>query len=75
LSRALFYAGADNITVSLWKVSDESTQVYMTEFYTNYLKGDHTNFAEASREAKLKLLNSAAFDSPYYWSAFILIGN
>jgi len=75
LSRALFYAGADNITVSLWKVSDESTQVYMTDFYTNYLKGDHTNFAEASREAKLKLLNSAAFDSPYYWSAFILIGN
>lgn len=75
LSRALFYAGADNIIVSLWKVSDESTQVYMNDFYMNYLKGSQTNFAEASREAKLKLLNSTEFNSPYYWSAFILIGN
>jgi len=49
LSRALFYAGADNITVSLWKVSDESTQGYMNYFYTNYLSGEQNNFAEASR--------------------------
>jgi CHAT domain-containing protein len=75
LSRALFYAGADNITVSLWKVSDESTQVYMNNFYINYLNGSQDNFSEASREAKLKLLNSVEFNSPYYWSAFILIGN
>lgn len=75
LSRALFYAGADNITVSLWKVSDESTQVYMNDFYANYLKSTQDSFAGASREAKLKLLNSEEFNSPYYWSAFILIGN
>jgi CHAT domain-containing protein len=75
LSRALFYAGADNINVSLWKVSDESTQVYMNDFYENYLNGPQDNFAEASREAKLKLLNSKQLNSPYYWSAFILIGN
>ena len=75
LSRALFYAGADNITVSLWKVSDESTQVYMNYFYINYLSGEQNNFAEASREAKIKLLNSNEFNSPYCWSAFILIGN
>ena len=75
LSRALFYAGADNITVSLWKVSDESTQVYMNYFYTNYLNGEQNNFSEASRDAKLKLLNSKEFNRPYFWSAFILIGN
>ena len=75
LSRVLFYAGADNITVSLWKVLDESTQVYMNYFYINYLSGEQNNFAEASREAKIKLLNSNEFNSPYCWSAFILIGN
>lgn len=75
LSRALFYAGADNITVSLWRVSDVSTQVYMNDFYTIYLNEGKDTFAEASREAKLKLLNSVEFDNPYYWSAFILIGN
>ncbi|WP_018342640.1 CHAT domain-containing protein [Cytophaga aurantiaca] len=75
LSRALFYAGADNITVSLWKVSDASTQVYMNDFYAIYLNGNQNDFAQASREAKLKLLNSSEFSNPYYWSAFILIGN
>jgi CHAT domain-containing protein len=74
LSRALFYAGANNINVSLWKVSDQSTQLYMNYFYGNYLKELHKNFAEASRDAKLKLLHSYEFNNPYYWSAFILIG-
>jgi|GEM_PF-324071 len=74
LSRALFYAGADNIMVSLWKVSDLSTQQYMRSFYTNYQKAPLLGFAEASRKAKLSLLQTPEFNSPYYWSAFILIG-
>ncbi len=74
LSRALFYAGADNIMVSLWKVSDLSTQVYMQYFYSIYLSENFTTFAEAGRISKIKLLNSKTFNSPYYWSAFILIG-
>ncbi|SFX00252.1 CHAT domain-containing protein [Cytophaga hutchinsonii] len=74
LSRALFYAGADNIMVSLWKVSDLSTQVYMQYFYSIYLSENFTTFAEAARISKIKLLNSETFNSPYYWAAFILIG-
>jgi CHAT domain-containing protein len=74
LSRALFYAGADNIMVSLWKVSDLSTQQYMRSFYTNYQKTPALGFAEASRQAKLSLIQTTEFNSPYYWSAFILIG-
>ena len=60
---------------SLWKVSDLSTQVYMNYFYVTYFNEGQIGFAEASREAKLKLLNSEEFNNPYYWSAFILIGN
>lgn len=74
LSRALFYAGADNIMVSLWKVSDQSTQVYMQYFYTNVEMKKNNSFAQSSREAKIKLLQSADFNNPYHWSAFILIG-
>lgn len=74
LSRALFYAGADNIMVSLWKVSDQSTQLFMQYFYTNLEANNMSSFALASRAAKIKLLQSSEFNNPYHWSAFILIG-
>jgi len=74
LSRALFYAGADNIMVSLWKVSDQSTQMFMQYFYTDFQNKQMSSFAFASRTAKLQLLQSAEFNHPYHWSAFILIG-
>lgn len=74
LSRALFYAGASNIMVSLWKVSDTSTQLYMNYFHTSNQTHPQLSLANAAREAKLKMLNSTAFKSPYYWSAFVLIG-
>jgi CHAT domain-containing protein len=75
LSRALLYAGADNIMVSLWKVSDISTQYYMTYFYHNFMQGATTHtMAYDAQTAKLTMINSS-FSRPYYWSAFILIGN
>jgi CHAT domain-containing protein len=33
LTRALLYAGAKNIIVSLWQVSDQSTSDLMVNFY------------------------------------------
>ena len=74
LSRALFYSGADNIMVSLWKVSDNSTQLFMTDFYKNYLNAGNAPYFQAAREAKLQLLHSEKYSSPYYWAAFVLIG-
>ena len=38
LSRAFFSAGASNVVVSLWNVSDVSTAEYMTTFYRSLLK-------------------------------------
>jgi len=37
-SRALLYAGTNNIIVSLWKVSDNSTSDLMIDFYDDFLK-------------------------------------
>ena len=74
LSRALFYAGADNIMVSLWTVSDQSAQLFMQDFYTDFQPDRLQTFAFASREAKLQLLQSAEYNTPYHWAAFILIG-
>ena len=72
LSRALLYAGANNVVVSLWNVADASTSDLMTSFYT-YLSG--TNFSDALQNAKLDMINSSwEYSQPYYWAPFVLIG-
>ncbi|OFX86884.1 MAG: hypothetical protein A2W99_03990 [Bacteroidetes bacterium GWF2_33_16] len=74
LSRALIYSGAQNIGVSLWQVSDESTRELMTQFYKNIVDNNSNDFGEPLRNAKLKLIETKAFSHPFYWSPFILIG-
>jgi CHAT domain-containing protein len=73
LTRAFMYAGAENVLVSLWKVSDESTSKLMIEFYNNLLEGESKS--SSLRNAKLQLIGSNKFNNPYYWAPFILIGN
>lgn len=75
LSRALLYAGAENLVVSLWTVSDNSTSKLMIDFYNNHLYSSSFNtFSGALRKAKLKLISDPQFSRPYYWAPFILIG-
>ncbi len=74
LSRALQYAGANNIIVSLWQVADESTAQMMIEFYKYNLYNVHHGYNAALRRAKLSLLNTADYSQPYYWAPFILVG-
>lgn len=71
LQRALQIAGADIIIMSLWTVSDEATQELMTLFYKNYLatKDKTKSFRLAQTQLKAKL------NAPYYWGAFVMIGN
>ena len=74
LSRALQYAGANNLIVSLWQVADESTSELMIKFYDKHLHNDYDGYSRALREAKLSLLSSEEYQSPYYWAPFILVG-
>lgn len=71
LSRALVYAGANNIVVSLWSVADESTSDLMIDFYTT-ISGQ--NYSNALQLAKLKMIKTDAYSKPYFWAPFILIG-
>jgi CHAT domain-containing protein len=82
LTRALIYAGAKNLTVSLWKVSDESTKKLMIQYYDNFLPekvpedlNKSLSYSYALKKAKLDMINGGGeFSHPYYWSPFILIG-
>jgi len=40
MSRALFFAGARSLVLSLWSVADESTAVLMGSFYRHLKRGD-----------------------------------
>lgn len=82
LTRALIYAGAKNLTVSLWKVSDTSTKELMINYYKGFLPqavpnelNQSLSYAYALRQAKLEMINKGGeFSHPYYWSPFVLIG-
>ena len=74
LTRAFFYAGARNVTVSLWNVNDSATAALMKTFYENLNRG--LPKSEALREAKLGMLRGriTTWHHPYFWAAFVLVG-
>ena len=71
LRKAFSDAGAQNIIMSLWKVDDEVTQEFMSRFYEIWLN-DKTSIREAFNKAQLEI--KANYPEPYYWGAFILVG-
>jgi len=74
LSRALVYAGARNVMVSFWSVADQSTAELMKAFYRILLSEDTPDFGKSLRKAKLELMDSGKYQSPYYWAPFVMIG-
>ena len=71
LRKAFTDAGAQNIIMSLWKVDDKVTQEFMTRFYRLWLN-DKTTIREAFHKTQLEI--KAKYPQPYYWGAFILVG-
>jgi len=67
-------AGAGAAIASLWKVSDNGTQALMQSLYEE-IKQRNESSSEALRKAQIALIRSKQFSHPFYWSAFILIGN
>ena len=67
-------AGARSTVATLWNVDDEATALLMTNFYKQ-LNNSQLTKAEALRSAQQFILQESQFSHPYYWSAFVLVGN
>ncbi|NJK27947.1 MAG: CHAT domain-containing protein [Coleofasciculaceae cyanobacterium SM2_3_26] len=79
-------AGARSTLASLWYVSDEATARLMSRFYrelastassTEQMAVAKTEItkAEALRAAQASVLQDERFAHPFYWGAFVLVGN
>ncbi|RCJ18165.1 hypothetical protein A6770_06195 [Nostoc minutum NIES-26] len=74
LAGAAVRAGARSTLASLWQIDDESTALFVGEFYRE-LQGNEITKAEALRQAQLKLLRHPNYNAPCFWSAYVLVGN
>ena len=73
VTRGFMYSGAARVMASLWKVDDEATAELMNRFYIGMMK-DKQKPAAALREAQLWMQKQKRWQSPYYWSGFIIQG-
>ena len=70
-------SGAKSTVATLWKINDESSVALMSAFYEQLVKAKETGIskAEALRRAQIKILKESKYTSPYYWGAYVLLGN
>ncbi len=71
-------SGARSTVATLWSVNDQASAELMQKFYTELaqLKETKISRAEALRRAQLSILQNPKYrKEPYFWAAYILLGN
>jgi CHAT domain-containing protein len=67
------YAGTPAVVASLWNVEDIATRELMVKF-SRYLLEENLSKEDALRKAKLDLIKTDRYSSPFFWSAFVMYG-
>lgn len=70
-------AGARSAIATLWFINDKASSDLITGFY-HQLKENRLSKAKALQQAQIHLIKNTkntVYQHPYYWSAFLLIGN
>ena len=73
MGRSFLLAGVRSIVLSSWPVEEKSTAELMSRFYRLLVKGMDSR--DALRQAKMELRQFPAWQHPFYWGAFLLVGN
>lgn len=78
LQRAFMVAGAKSLLMSLWKVDDTATQMLMSKFYELWIgkkQSKRAAFGAAQKYLRnYKKAGESLYASPYYWGAFVMVG-
>ena len=75
LTSAFMVAGANGVCVSLWAVDDESTSIFMDQFYKYVSEGK--TFSHSLSQVKRDFIAGKFGDeymAPYYWAPFVYYG-
>jgi tetratricopeptide (TPR) repeat protein len=72
LTRAFIFAGTPSILGTIWSVSDQSTSIFMNNFYGNLKEIDKL---ESLQRAQIVMIRSKKYRHPYHWGGFQLIGD
>ena len=72
LQRAFKKAGVQTLVMSLWKVHDEATALFMQTFYENLLSGKSKRDSFAAAQMALRKHRDYGKD-PAYWAAFVML--
>lgn len=70
-------SGARSTVATLWRVNDEASAMLISEFYNQLVQGVKIGVSkgEALRRAQVSILKNPKYQSPYYWGAYVLLGN
>jgi len=71
MGRAFQYAGAKSVLMSMWSI-DEKPSVLLVKYFMEELASGKSK--TDSLQAARKSLRAAGYDHPFFWSAFILVG-
>lgn len=74
LALSLRSAGSQRVVLSLWSVDDDATADLMQRFYRPLVNAD-VDYHRSLSEAKRALIDQPKWSHPFYWAAFVLLGN
>ena len=75
LMRAVLYAGAASVVLSLWTVEDHSACRLMETFYGKLAAGWGKGAALRLAQREFISNSEANLAHPYFWAAFCLVGD
>lgn len=75
LAEAFFHAGARNMLVTHWQVPSAATAELMSGLFTALRESNGGSVGEALRTAQQGLFAKGVTAHPFFWAAFVVIGD
>ena len=74
MGRAFLLAGARSVLMSLWTVDESASVALAEQFFSGLREGMSKEHALSRARKQLRSLRGGMYDHPFYWAAFILVG-